>query len=360
VREAESEGYVLSSELKLHSPMTGRRVLFVGFSDRNKYFGNFFYATIHKLRNGFTRAGCHISWFSDRDVADYAAPFRIRPLGQIVANQKLKSLVATIRPDIIVLMHADIITPQTVSEIRAICPATKIVAVYLDPIAWGLLAARFHDATKICDLAFATTAGARLKKFTDVGRVGFIPNPVDLSVENCASFAEPEHDYDFFFAGKPKGREPILLELQKLLPQYRYGYFFQTGKEMALSGANYVTAMARSRIAINVTVEENAHWYSSDRLAQIFGAGCVAAQSGLHQMETLYGAGTMLIYKDTADLAAQATALLSDDSWRAMARAGQEASVRVSDSTLIAQYILDRCAGTQSFDWPAWTAEFYG
>jgi hypothetical protein len=360
---------VASTEQKSHptshmtgrtiSHMMGRRVLFVGFSERNKYFGNFFYATIHKLRNGFTRAGCHVSWFSDRDVADYAAPFRIRPLGQAVANQKLKTLVATIRPDIIVFMHANLITNHTVKDIRDLCPATKIVSIYLDPIAGGLFGERFRHAAEISDLAFATTAGAMLQQHSPAGRVGFIPNPVDTSVENCSSYAAREHDYDFFFAGKPKGREPVLLELQRLLPQCRYGYFFQTGKDMALSGADYISAMARSRIAINVTVEENAHWYSSDRLAQFFGAGCLAAQTGLHKMETLYGDGSMLIYKDAADLASQASALFENDGWRTWAATGQAAAVKISDTTLIAHYILDRCAAARTFDWPAWTDEFY-
>lgn len=340
--------------------MTRRRVLFVGFSERNKYFGNFFYATIHKLRNGFTRAGCHVSWFSDRDIADYAAPFRIRPLGQTIANQKLKTLVATIRPDLIIFMHANLITDRTVADIRKQCPTAKIVSIYLDPIASGLFGARFRHAASISDVAFATTAGTTLQQHSAAGRVGFIPNPVDTSVENCASFAAPNHDYDFFFAGKPKGRQPVLLELQRLLPECRFGYFFQTGKDMALSGADYISAMARSRIAINVTVEENAHWYSSDRLAQFFGAGCLAAQTGLHKMETLYGDGSMLIYTDAADLAAQASALFHADGWRTRAAAGQAAAVQISDSTLIARYILDRCNDHRTFDWPAWTTEFYG
>jgi hypothetical protein len=336
-----------------------RRVLFVGFSDRNKYFGSLFYATIHKLRNGFTRAGCHVSWFSDRDVADYAAPFRIRPLGQSIANRRLKTLVIRLQPDLIVFMHANLITDRTVREIRSLSPATKIVSVYLDPIASGMFAARFRHAAEISDLALATTAGAMLRQHRAAGRIGFIPNPVDTSVESCSSFTAPDHDYDFFFAGKPKGREPVLLELQRLLPSCRYGYFFQTGKELALSGADYTAALARSRIAINATVVEDAFWYSSDRLAQAFGAGCLTAQSHHHEMQTLYGEGAMLIYRDAADLAAQASALFEADGWRARAAAGQAAAIKISDSTLIARYILDRCFASRTFDWPAWTDEFY-
>jgi hypothetical protein len=335
-------------------------VLFVGFSERNKYFGDFFYATIHKLRNGFTRAGCHVAWFSDRDMADYAAPFRYRPLGKAASNTRLKQLAGKTRPDVIVFMHADLITPATVAEIRAILPATKIVSIYLDPIAGGLFADRFRHAASLSDLAFVTSAGAALEKFADAGRVGFIPNPVDISVEGGVGYARADHDYDFFFAGKPKGRETVLLELQRLLPAYRYGYFFQTGKGLALGGADYITALSRSRIAINVTVDENVRWYSSDRIAQFLGAGCVVAQSDHGDLTSLYGRDALLIYRDAADLAAQASVLLAGDAWRQRAKAGQAAAVAISDTTLIARYILDRCAGCQSFDWPGWTTEFYG
>ncbi len=55
-------------------PGSAPRVLLVGFSTRNKYFGDLFYASIHKFRNGFIRAGSHVVWFSDRDTADFATP----------------------------------------------------------------------------------------------------------------------------------------------------------------------------------------------------------------------------------------------------------------------------------------------
>jgi hypothetical protein len=354
------ENDTMSNRLPSVTNPAGRRVLFVGFSERNKYFGDFFYATIHKLRNGFTRAGCHVTWFSDRDIADYSAPFRYRPLGKPVANAKLKRLAAKIRPDIIIFMHADLITAATVAEIRRTLPATKIVSIYLDPIAGQLFAHRFTQAVVQSDFAFVTTAGSVLEPFGRVGQVGFIPNPVDTSVEGGSAYAAADHDYDFFFAGKPKGREHELLDLQRLLPNARCGFFFQTGQgALALGGDAYLSALARSRIAINVTVE-NGHWYSSDRIAQFFGAGCLVAQSRMGELDTLYGPHALLMYRDVADLAAQASALLADGSWRLRAKAGLDAAVGVSDTTLIARYVLDRCAGSRTFDWPAWTAEFYG
>jgi len=334
-------------------------VLLVGFSERNKYFGTFFHATLHKLRNGFIRAGSHVVWFSDRDIADYSAPFRYRPLGQRVANAKLLQLVDTIEPDVICLMHADLIAAATIATIRRRHSAIKIVSVYLDPLTDDRFGARFRHAAEICDVSFATTAGERLARYADAGSVGFVPNPIDVSVERACAFEAADHAYDFFFAGKPKGRERLLHELQQRLPHRRFGLFLQTGKAMAIGGGAYTRALGQTRIAIAAGFAENWKWYASDRIAQYLGAGCLTAQPATGEFESLYGEGSLLLYSDGEDLAAQAEALLAGDAWRERARAGQAKALAVSDTRFVARYVLDRACGVQTFDWPAWTAEFY-
>lgn len=334
-------------------------MLLVGFSERNKFFGNFFHATIHKLRNGFIRAGSHVVWYSDRDIADYSAPFRYRPLGRRAANTKLIELAGLIEPDVICLMHADLVDPATIATIRGRHPACRIISVYLDPLSDDRLGQRFRDAATISDIAFATTAGPRLSRYADAGAVGFVPNPIDPSVERTCSFTAPAHTHDFFFAGKPKGRETLLQELQRLLPHRRFGLFLQTGRTMPLGGAAYTRTLGQSRIAIAAGFGTDWKWYASDRLAQYLGAGCLVAQPALGDFASLYGNGGMLLYRDADDLAAQAEPLLAGDTWRDRARATQAAALAISDTRIVARYILDRALATRTFDWPAWSSEFY-
>lgn len=336
------------------------RVLLVGFSERNKYFGAFFHATVHKLRNGFIRAGSHVVWYSDRDIADYAAPFRFRPFGKLVANARLIELVDAIEPDVICLMHADLITDETLAKIRQRQPAIRIVSVYLDPLSDDRLGQRFGQEVGRCDVSFATTAGEQLSRYADAGTVGFVPNPVDISVERACSHAAADHVYDFFFAGKPKGRERLLHALQQRLPDRRYGLFLQTGKAMPIGGAAYTRALGGTRIAVAAGFEHHDwKWYASDRLAQYLGAGCLAAQPDRGDMASLYGGDALLLYRDADDLARQAENLFSGDLWRQRARAGQEQAVAISDTRIVARYVLDRALGLQTFEWPAWTKEFY-
>jgi Glycosyl transferases group 1 len=339
-------------------PDRAPRVLLVGFSGRNKYFGSLFYATIHKIRNGFIRAGSHVIWFSDRDTADFATPFRIRHLGSLYANAKLIELVQRVEPDILCLMHTDLISARTLARIRKSFPRVRVVTVCID---WILTTRteRFAGWVKSSHLSFATTAGDGLKAFSTHGTVGFIPNPVDCSVENCQSFLGTEHDYDFFFAGKPRRRESLLTDIQSLGPEYKLGFFVQRGKRLALSGAAYIEGLSRSRIAVNASLSPCPLWYSSDRIAQYFAAGCLVAQPAEAQLEDLYGRDAILTFTDAKDLLRQAEPLLADESWREMARHGRERAVAISDATLVARYIIDRCRETQTFEWPAWSAQFY-
>ena len=338
-----------------------RRVLLVGFSERYKYFGQMFYATFQMMRNGFIRAGTGAYLFSDRDTADFAAPLAIRQLGKIAANKKLLTLVDELEPVAIGLMHCDLITDQTIEQIRRVHPKVSIFSYFIDPIHIELQHDRFARFVSLSDVSFATTAGPALAKFRKYGNVGFMPNPIDPTVFFARSFERDHHQHDFFFAGKPKGRDSLLTELEGLLPSRNCGFYMRVarGSKFAIGGATYHTVLGRSKIAINAAVDDSPYFYSSDRVAQYFSAGCLVAQPNGAKLDELYGPGTMLSFSDAQELADKAEDLLQSGRWKEIARHGQERAVAVSNSELIARYMIDRCAGQQSFDWPAWSNEFY-
>ena len=337
------------------------RLLLVGFSERYKYFGQMFYATFQMLRNGFIRAGASAFLFSDRDAADFAAPLAIRAIGKHAANRNLIALAQDMAPDAICLMHSDLIEDATISEIRRQLPNVRILSLFIDTIVQVKQSNRFAGFAAVSDIAFATTAGPTLAGMAQHGDVGFIPNPVDHSIFHAQAFAGASHRHDFFFAGKPKGREVLLDELRTRLPERNHGYYLRTarGSRLAIGGVEYLRTLAASKIAINAGPDDSPYLYSSDRIAQYFSAGCLVAQPVGPQLDELYGQDTMLTFKTAADLADQAETVLGNDSWRDMARYGQEQAFAVSNSELVARYMLDRCFGRQTFDWPKWSDEYY-
>ncbi len=348
------------TELPLN--IENRRVLLVGFSERYKYFGQMFYATFQMMRNGFIRAGAGAYLYSDRDTADFAAPLAIRQIGKAAANKKLITLVDELEPAAIGLMHCDLIDDRTIEQIRMAHPEIRVFSYFIDPIHTDQQRDRFARYVALSDVSFATTAGPELAKFRTYGSVGFMPNPVDQSVFFAQSFARDAHDHDFFFAGKPKGRDTLLSELEGLLPARNHGFYLRVakGSKLAIGGATYHRTLSLSKIAINAAVDNSPYFYSSDRIAQYFSAGCLVAQPRGAQLEDLYGPDTMLLFSDANELADQAENLLASGRWKDIARHGQERALELSNSEIIARYMVDRCTGQQTFEWPAWTSEFYG
>ncbi|MEM7750611.1 MAG: hypothetical protein AAF346_20345, partial [Pseudomonadota bacterium] len=277
------------TELPLN--IENRRVLLVGFSERYKYFGQMFYATFQMMRNGFIRAGAGAYLYSDRDTADFAAPLAIRQIGKAAANRKLISLVDELEPAAIGLMHCDLIDDRTIEKIRASHPQIRVFSYFIDPIHTDQQRERFARYVGLSDVSFATTAGPELAKFRGHGSVGFMPNPVDQSVFYAQSFARDAHDHDFFFAGKPKGRDTLLSELENLLPDRNHGFYLRVakGSKLAIGGVTYHRTLSQSKVAINAAVDNSPYFYSSDRVAQYFSAGCLVAQPRGAQLEQLYG-----------------------------------------------------------------------
>lgn len=337
------------------------RILLVGFSERHKYFGQMFYATFQMMRNGFIRAGASAFLFSDRDAADFAAPFTIRQIGKRSANRHLVELAEVMAPDAVCLMHADLVDSDTILEVRRRLPKVRIFNYFIDPITSEQQRQRFQRYISLSDVSFATTAGPTLASLSQHGDVGFMPNPVDHSIFHAEAFAGRKHRHDFFFAGKPKGRDDLLVRLQERLPERNHGYYLRTarGSKLAIGGVEYLRTLSESKIAINAAVDQSPYFYSSDRIAQYFSAGCLVAQPAGPKLDELYGPNTMLTFTDDADLADKAEKVLNDDSWREMARYGQEQAFAVSNSELIARYMLDRCFQRQTFDWPKWASEYY-
>lgn len=347
-------------KLRRRAQRAAPRVLVVGFSEQNKYFGHLFYATHQKLRNGLVRAGASVTWFSDRDWASQM--LGVRWFGRVHANRRLLELVATIEPDVLILMHADLVSDETIREIRRVSPRTRVVTVYIDDISTPAAVARFARFADLSDLSFVTTAGPRLAAIAAGARgpVGFIPNPVDAAMENVCSYLEHDHTYDVFFCGKPRARQGQLAELRRLLPDRSLGIFLRQGRELPLSGAAYVRALGESRIALNLALDVPMPWYASDRIAQLFAAGCLVAVPRVSGLQELYGDKGIIAYRTIDEFARKVRDVIDSGEWRAMARRGRDRAVEISDASLVARYILDRVDGSASFEWPDWTGEFYG
>ena len=191
-----------------------RRVLIVGprFSIKPSYAlwpggrsGLMFYSFGRRLANGFTRNG-HFAFALDDRRMPQSRCWAARTAGRWLADRRLLQVARELRPDLICLHHCDLISPGRVRQIRELLPQTRIAVVYYDNIFEPASAARFRRFLETADFAFATTGGASLAEFADACPVAFIPNPVDLSIDNASAFAVARKSIDVFCAAGVSAR----------------------------------------------------------------------------------------------------------------------------------------------------------
>ena len=132
---------------------------FSWFTAKGKRADNiaFYHAIDHKISNGLMRNG-HCVWdFSYRDTARHLSPLgKSKKWGAQNMNNALILQAQAFEPDLILLGHAELVTPQTLTTLRQSLPNTKIAQWWVD---WFLPYSVLHLQKKqsYLDVFFATT-----------------------------------------------------------------------------------------------------------------------------------------------------------------------------------------------------------
>ena len=119
-------------------------------------------------------------------------------------NDKLIKTCYNYKPDIIVLGHADLISPDTLGELKDNYPNLKIAQWFLDPLNkngpdFYKNKNRILDKCKFLDANFITTSPEVLNFLPKNVKNYFIPNPSDQSFETLNNY-ENKCSNDVFFA----------------------------------------------------------------------------------------------------------------------------------------------------------------
>ncbi len=331
-----------------------RRVLIVGprFSFKPSYgmwpaarSGLMFYSFAHRLANGFIRNGHFVFSLDDRDFRKQVLGWRAA--GTWLADRRLLQVARELRPDLLCLQHCDQISPATIHRIREMLPRTRIAVVYYDNVFEPSSADRFRRFLELADFGFATTAGASLAAFADACPVAFIPNPVDLSIDNASAFTVPRKSVDVFCAcgvGGAADRWVLIDELRRLKPALRYALFGRN-KENRLYGDAYFRVISQSKIGLNFNREEG-DLYASDRMAQYLGNGVLLATSRRSGYQAYFGDDEMLFFDDAEELADRiGWAVAADHRWRGMAEKARANAADMMGGERVTDFILRMTLG---------------
>lgn len=340
------------------------KIVIVGNYNEKKAGANF-YATVRKLGNGFTRNGHAVIAYSDRDIARAQAPWGIGRAGPRKANRQLVDLARDFRPDLIVMMHADLIANDTLREIRGFLPELKIAAINLDPIFLPENPPRIRRLADVADITFITTAGERLEPFASAThRIAFMPNPTDKSVEGLECFRHTGQSVDLLCSiGSEKGtpwRADAMRALKRAVPEARYGFYGIDGRGPVF-GAAYFDAIADAKMGLNLNRSDEDFLYSSDRLAQFAGNGLLVFVARSSGYASIFTDDEFAFYEDEGDLAQKLRHFLAhDDERRTMAELGQAKYHALFNERLVARFIVEASFRRHVERDYAWPTRIYG
>ncbi len=343
------------------------RILHVGnFGSRAK--GAFLHSVAPKISRGLVRGGHQVVDFADRDVARAGSPFGTRKLGGPHANRMLTRLAHDMRPDLLLLGHADTIRPETVAALRRALPALRVLQWNVDPLFEPDNIARLRSKLDVVDATLVSTAGQALAPLRRAGmRLGFMPNPVDHSIESGRADLAEAPPYDLFFAcghparprralfGRAWNMDDLMVELRRAVPGLRC-CLAGLGGRAALAGAAYASALGQCAAGLNASRRNDAFLYSSDRLAHMAGNGQAILIDRATGYDTLFGAGEMAFFSDLGELAGALRRMIAEPAWRqALASAGRARYHALFNETLVAAYLVDVAFDThdaRDYAWP--------
>jgi hypothetical protein len=307
-----------------------------------------------KLTNGLIRNGHQVIAFSDRDAAMAGSPFGATRAGGLgYANRALRDLCLAIEPEVLILGQTDVIRPQAVGNLRTRLPEMRVLQWSVDALFEPGNMERLTRNLPVVDATLVTTAGDALAPLVRPGkRVGFLPNPVDFSIERGENHLQADLPFDLFYAcGNPAdlrdvgGRawkmDDFARALMQALPTLRPRWVGLMGQP-TLGGAAYQRAVESTALGLNVSRRTGQLLYSSDRLAHLAGNGLAVLIERSSGYDRLFTDDEMAFFSTFDDLVGQIDRLVKDPARRMrLAAAGRARYHELFNERRVAAYVLD-------------------
>ncbi|MGD1035684.1 MAG: glycosyltransferase [Roseiarcus sp.] len=319
--------------------------------------GAFQHAVEHKITNGLIRNGHAVSNFSDRDVARAGTLLGHRAFGARAANRAFREFCRSVAPELIVLGHADVISPATLSDLRSELPHVRILQYNVDPLFETENIAAILSKIDVVDATLISSAGEALRPFYKPGRiVAFMPNPVDFSIECGRNHERSDLPYDLFYAcgnendprfvcGRDWTSTELIAHIAKNLPELRILSPGVRGHPQ-LAGGKYQRALESAAIGLNVSKRNDVLLYSSDRIAQLAGNGLATLVDRATGYERLLAEGEFVYFSTIDELLEKLRKLAGDPAHRrSVAAAGRARYHALFNEQAVAKYIVDIAFG---------------
>ncbi len=316
----------------------------------------------YKLNNGLIRLGHQVVTYSDRDMSRLFGIFGKKCfLSNKKNNDNFYKFCLNVKPDIIFLGHADTINAETIQSIRDKLPNLRVLQWTVDTISEEVDTGvhnikNIQSKLPVVDCTLITTGEKKLyEPFNpSINNIGFIPNPVDSSIEKHKVFEIENPQYDLFYASSPNalrsvGKERCTVKditdfIQKSCPDANV--LFPGVSHPSVNGTEYMNLLGESSMVLNLS-RVNDRWYSSDRMAHAMGNGCLTFIDRATGFTDLLSEDDAVFYSEKAEIADKINYFIKHPKERMkIAKKGWKTSHQLFNETKVAQYCLDMLNGT--------------
>ena len=181
-----------------------------------------------------------------------------------------------------------------------------------------------------------------------------MPNPVDKSFETLDNSKVNNFTNDVFFAishgvhrgilkkGKFDERENFIDKLQSIVPNIKFDLYGMK-ESQPIWADDFINALKKSRIGLNLSQGRPIKFYSSDRIAQLIGNGLLVMLDEKTKFKELFSNKEVIFYKNINDLAKKINFYIIHNKLRKkIASRGRNKYFKYFNSTIVADYIIHK------------------
>jgi len=351
-----NQKFIANKRINIYPQKKPIRILHVtNFNERHN--GRLFFNTGRRINNGFIRLGNSVLEFSDRDIQKNYKSYNDFS-GSKSLNDKLRINCYNYKPDLIVLGHADLISPHLLGELKDEYPGLRIAQWFLDPLNkngpdYIKNKKRILDKSDFIDANFITTSPDVLKFLPKNKQNYFIPNPSDPSFEILNNYRYSCSN-DVFFAlshGVHRGslkyrtfddREILINKLIKKSKNIKFD-IYGLNNVQPIWADQYFKTICNSKMGLNLSRGSPIKYYSSDRLTQITGNGLVTLIDKKTGYQDFFTEKEMVFYENVDDLSEKIIKISRDEKLRkSIGKKGKAKYLKYFNSTLVANFIINK------------------
>ena len=348
--------FLIKEKISLFNIKKNKILKILHLTNFNRRFnGRLQYNTGRRLNNGFVRLGHNVLTLSDRDIIHDNKKI-LDPTGKKKLQNSIILNYKNFKPDCIVMGHADSIDGDTLTQLRDENKHLRICQWFLDPVHKNAPDyiknnKRIIKNSNNIDFTFLSSCPSLLKN--KINNSFFIPNPADKSFEILKNY-ETNCPNDVFFAmshgvhrgilkdGKYDQREKYIKKLIKNNSKIKFD-IYGMNKIQPVWGNDFLDAISKSKMGLNLSRGKAAKYYSSDRIAQLLGNGLLTFIDEQTQFRDLVGKNSIVYYSNLDDLSYKINKYKKDIKIaKKIAKNGRDIYLKHFNSTIVGDYMLSK------------------